>query len=441
MCLPSCPTYDATGLERHSPRGRIAWMRAIADGEIEMSPGFAREVYFCLGCLACQSACPAGVDYASMLETARIEVEQRGLTGRGSRVFWRWLTIHTLFMHPRLLRLCGRLLRLYQVSGLRRLARKVRFLGLLPRRLRELELQAPAICARFSDQLIRPLEQPPGPARYQVGLLTGCVQDLAFSDVNRATADVLLAAGCAVHTPRAQPCCGSLHAHNGELEQARTLARRLLDLFDVDRLDAIISNAGGCGSHLRHYGKLLAGDPAYAARAHRWDAICRDAHAWLDAIGFSIAPAAAGSAGPAAAAGGEAGVAAAPDVLAYHDSCHLCHGQRVRAQPRRLLAGLRGFRLVELPESDWCCGSAGIYSITEPELSGKLLQRKIDNLRRTGATTVATANPGCHLQLENGLRAQGLAVRVRHPMSLLAEQLRAPAADRNPGATEPNDGT
>ena len=409
MCLPDCPTYVETGKERNSPRGRIAWMRAIADGDMEVDGQFAEEMYYCLGCLACTTACPAGVDYPNLFEAARHDIEATGAAGKGQRDFWRWLTVKTLFMHPRLLRLTGRFLRFYQRSGLMTLLRKVRFLGLLPRRLRELEPQTPEIRSRFSHQLIRPVEKPETTPRYRVGLLTGCVQDLAFSEINRDTADVLLANGCEVHTPPVQYCCGSLQAHNGELELARDLARKQIDAFDLDRLDAILSNAGGCGSHLRHYGKLLGGDPSYAARARQWDEKAKDIHEWLVEIGFRPPT---------------SGPFPGTTDLTYHESCHLCHGQKVTRQPRQLLDALPGVRLRELPESSWCCGSAGIYNITQPEQAAKLLDRKLGRLAQTGADHVATANPGCHLQLMNGLREAAQATGVHHPVSLLAAAYR-----------------
>ena len=412
MCLPTCPTYDETKLERNSPRGRIAWMRAIADGEMGVDKAFADEMYYCLGCLACTTACPAGVDYATLFEAARADVEATGAAGGGQRSFWRWLTIQTLFMRPRWLRLLGRVLWLYQTSGLAAGCRRVRFLGLLPRNLRELEVATPLIRQRFSHQLIRPLEKPEGEIRFRVALLTGCVQDLILSEVNRDTADVLLANGCEVITPPLQPCCGSLHAHNGATDLARQLARRLIDLLPVDGLNAVITNAGGCGSHLKHFSTLLADDPAYAGRAREWDRKCRDIHEWLEEIGFRK-----------------------PEIpgaemreVTYHESCHLCHGQKVRHQPRGILDAIPGLRRIDLPESDWCCGSAGIYNITQPEQAAKLAERKVAHIRNTGAPIVATANPGCHLQLENGLRSPGSPVEVKHPISLLAEAYRNEAS-------------
>ena len=313
---------------------------------------------YCLGCLACQTACPAGVNYGVLFETARSDIRRANVDDSARRRFWRGLTLNFLFMRPRALRGAGRMLRLYQRSGLEALARRLRLTSLLPADLRRLEPQAPAIAAQFSDQLIAAREAPQAPVRGRVALLTGCVQDLVFPDINRDTADVVLANGCEVETPRSQPCCGSLHAHNGELDMARTLARRLIDLVPPERYDAIISNAGGCGSHLRHYGPLLADDPAYAERAQQWDRKLRDVQEWLVEAGCRA---------PTQSPFDR------PTTVTYHESCHLVHGQKVSRQPRALLKLLPGVTLTELPESSWCCGSAGIYALTQPEQAEALL--------------------------------------------------------------------
>jgi glycolate oxidase iron-sulfur subunit len=246
-----------------------------------------------------------------------------------------------------------------------------------------------------------------GAKRYRVAMLVGCAQDLVFSDVNRDTVEVLARNGCEVVTPRDQPCCGSLHAHNGEWELAQQLARKQIEQFPPGQFDAIISNAGGCGSHLKHYRKLLADDPAYRERAELWDRKVKDIHEWLVEIGIQ-APS----------------KGAPARVVTYHESCHLAHGQKITWQPRQLLQMIPGLRLVELPESLWCCGSAGIYNLIQPEMAGQLLDRKLRHIRSTGASIVATGNPGCLLQLINGARQQGLQLRMVHPVTLLAEAYR-----------------
>ena len=407
LCLPTCPTYDATKLERNSPRGRIALMRSIADGQLEATKTFAEEMYFCLGCLACMTACPAGVNYAELFEHARAEAEQSGVLASPRRNVIRAFTLRWLFMEHARLQLVGHLLRLYQQLGLQTLVRRSGVLKLLPKRLRELEAITPRVQPQFSADLIAPVTPAIGPKRHRVALLTGCAQDLIFSDVNRDTAEVLARNGCEVVTPPEQSCCGSLHAHNGEWELAQRLARRNIDQFPPANFDAIITNAGGCGSHLKHYAKLLAGEPAYEARAHEWDRKVKDIHEWLAEIGLT-----------APAAGGPA------QTVTYHESCHLCHGQKISAQPRQLLRAIPGVQLIELFEANWCCGSAGIYNLTQPEMADELLERKLQHLRATGATVVATGNPGCLLQILNGAARQNLPLRVAHPITLLAEAYR-----------------
>ena len=407
LCLPTCPTYDATKLERNSPRGRIALMRAIADDRLEATKTFADEMYFCLGCLACMTACPAGVNYAELFEHARAEAEQSGALASPKRNAIRAFTLHWLFMDLNRLQLVGYILRLYQQLGLQTLIRRSGVLKLLPKRLRELEAMTPEVKEKFSAELIDPVTSAAGEKKYRVAMLIGCAQDLIFSDVNRDTVEVLARNGCEVVTPPEQHCCGSLHAHNGEWELAQRLARKNIDQFPPEQFDAIITNAGGCGSHLKHYAKLLAGDVNYEPRAHAWDRKVKDIHEWLAQIGV-------------ATPSGNA----REQVVTYHESCHLCHGQKITTQPRQLLKAIPGVKLVELFESNWCCGSAGIYNLTQPEMAGQLLERKMDHVIASRATTVATGNPGCLLQLINGCKQRGVDLRVVHPITLLAEAYR-----------------
>jgi glycolate oxidase iron-sulfur subunit len=431
LCLPTCPTYDATKLERNSPRGRIALMRAIADDRLEVSKAFGDEMYFCLGCLACQTACPAGVNYAELFEHARAAVEEQRVLSSPRRNFIRGFTVRWLFMDLRRLELVGQAMRLYQQLGLQALLRQSGILKLLPKRLRELEAMTPTVQPEFTADMVAPVTPAIGERKYRVAMLIGCAQDLIFSDVNRDTVEVLAQNGCEVVTPPEQQCCGSLHAHNGEWALAQQLARQSINQFPPEQFDAIITNAGGCGSHLKHYAKLLADDPAYRERAELWDAKVKDIHEWLMEIGVRT-PDAAERRPPARhdasvqLAGPEAG---APIVVTYHESCHLSHGQKVVSQPRRLLAAIPNLKLVELPEANWCCGSAGIYNLTQPEMAGQLLERKLKHIASTGALTVATANPGCLLQLVNGAKESGMRLRIVHPITLLAEAYRAEQGD------------
>ena len=422
MCLPTCPTYVETKLERNSPRGRIALMRGIADGRLDVTKAFGEEMYFCLGCLACETACPAGVTYAHMFECARADIEHAGVLEAPQRSIVRAFALRLIFTRPLLLRALGRMLRWYQASGLEWLVRTLKFTALLPRDIRELEPLTPRVQRQFSDTVIGDVESPDEP-RFRVGMLTGCVQDLVYPQVNRDTVDVLLANGCEVVTPARQHCCGSLHAHNGELEWSREMARRNIDAFDLDSLDAIITNAAGCGSHLKHYDELLADDLRYAERANQWSAKVKDIHEWLVQCGLRICspvprPPLVPSASPADCGLGEARVT-------YHEACHLCHGQKITRQPREILRAIPGLEIVELPESTWCCGSAGIYNITQPEMSKKLLARKMENIAKTGVQIVASANPGCSVQLEAGARKSSPGLEIVHPITLLARAYRA----------------
>jgi glycolate oxidase iron-sulfur subunit len=411
LCLPTCPTYDATKHETSSPRGRIALMRAVADGKLPAkSRQFADEMYFCLGCLACETACPAAVNYATMLETARAEVGLRG----------GWL-LRWLFARPSRLRAVARLLRLDQRLGLTR-----RLRPLMSAQVRELHALQPTISARFSFQQIQELEKPislflgtivPGKSeihrrRFRVGLLTGCVQDVAFAEVNRGTVDVLLANGCEVITPRTQVCCGSLPAHHGELELARQLVRQNLEAFDLNKLDAIIVNSAGCGSFMKHA-------PEYAGKV-------KDICEFLCEIGLLPVERRAPSRLPLKRDGHDPASAGWPSKIrvTYHDACHLVHGQKISRQPRELLRAIPGLELVELPEATWCCGSAGLYNILRPAMSLALLERKMQNIAATGAQIVATGNPGCLNQLRYGANKFGVPVEVVHPVTLLARAYR-----------------
>lgn len=410
MCLPTCPTYDATQLERHSPRGRIALMRSIADGDLQATKTFSDEMYYCLGCLACVTACPAGVDYAQLFERARAEAESADIDRSLWRRFIRKATLGWLFMDLKRLKDMGFLMRIYQQLGIQALIRKSKVLHLFPKRLRELEAMTPQIQPRFTEGLVPEHTPARGERRFRVAVLSGCAQDLIYSNVNRDTVEVLAENGCDVYTPRDQDCCGSLHAHNGEWRMAQRLARRNIDQFPPEEFDAIISNAGGCGSHLKNYSHFLHDDPNYITKAHAWDSKIKDINEWLIEID-ARAPNASTS---------------KPQSITYHESCHLCHGQQISQQPRDLLKLIPGAQLTELPESSWCCGSAGVYNLTQPETAMNLRERKINNIRSTDANIVTTGNPGCLLQLEQGIASSGCSdsIRVAHPVSILAEAYR-----------------
>lgn len=401
LCLPSCPTYQLTGRERSSPRGRIALIRAVEENRLEPdSKLLAEEMDFCLGCLACTTACPAGVDYGSLLESARDQVRRQ----HPLPIPQRWLANFAfwLFEHPWALRLAGRGLWLYQRTGLAWLAARV-----LPKRLRELQGLLPRIATRFSSDTVQPVVPPqpqspiPHPPSTRVGMLLGCVMDFMFAQENRDTVQVLARNGCTVFSPREQGCCGALHAHAGRLDEARRLARHNIAVFESLGLDVIATNSAGCGNAMKHYGHLLHDDPEWAERARQFSARVRDVHELLLELPWT--PPTAGIEG----------------VVTYHDACHLAHGQGVRSAPREVLKALPGVTYVELPLADRCCGSAGTYNLTHFETSMELLADKVAQLKSTGATVVGVANPGCLLQIRAGLAGTGC--RAEHPMTLLAQ--------------------
>lgn len=404
LCLPSCPTYELTAEEKHSPRGRIQMMRAIADGRLAMGEAFEDSLSFCLGCFACETACPAGVDYSALFESARDAIErQRAAQGRPSRL--KRFLLRRIFPFPRRLKAVARVLRFGRRSGLQGFSVRTGLLRRLAPALAELEPIAPAISRHFSDELIGEVERPQGAISHRVALLTGCVMNVAFAEINRQTADLLLANGCEVHRPPSQACCGSLHGHNGDLETARELARRNIAAFEealpLDRLDAIVVNAAGCGAFMKEYGHLLADEPQWAARAAAFSTRVRDISEFLWTIERRVPQ------------------HAVPLSATYHDACHLLHAQRVAAQPRGLLAEVPGLRVVPLTDAGRCCGSAGIYNLLQPQAAAELCRMKMDAIGQTGAEVVITGNPGCAIQISDGARRFGPKVDVLHPVEVL----------------------
>jgi glycolate oxidase iron-sulfur subunit len=407
LCLPTCPTYVETLLETSSPRGRIALIKAVGEGKLDLtSPGFVYQMSECLDCRACEAVCPSGVAYGRLLEPARTQIERANeKTQPANRRLLRVVALEWLFGNLWLMRLAAWFLRLYQRSGLQRLARGSGLLRLL--RLEELERLAPRISDRFftpRDQLWRAatLER-----KATVFLHAGCVMHVAFADVDRATVRVLQRAGCDVIAPSAQGCCGAISVHAGDLPHGRLLARRNIAAFEASGADVYVINAAGCGSSLKEYGELFAGDVEWQARAEAFSARVKDVTEYLDQIG--IAP----ELGPIDA------------VVTYQEPCHLVHAQRIAAAPRRLLSRIPGLRLREMNESSLCCGSAGIYNVTQPEMAGRLQARKVENILATEPNIVATANPGCALQVSAGLRNAGRPIPVKHVVELLDESYAA----------------
>jgi glycolate oxidase iron-sulfur subunit len=379
-----------------SPRGRIYLMRAAAEGRTALTESFARHMDLCLGCRACETACPSGVAFGSLIEATRAQL--RGAGAPRERERWLERMVFGLFPHPeRLGRLLGAL-RLYQRSGLRALVARSGMLAALPT-VGGAEALLPEIPSALPVPEFIPAR---GPRRGRVGMLSGCVQRQLFPEVNRATVDLLSLAGYEVVTPRRQGCCGALDLHAGRSDAFRERARALSAAFPAGlALDFIITNAAGCGSALRQYGHWLPGSPNAARLAER----ARDVSEVL--------------------AGAELPLGALDVTVTYHDACHLAHGQRVRTEPRALLARIPGVRLVDLADSDLCCGSAGVYNLLEPEMAGRLLDMKLDRISETGARIVAAGNPGCALQIASGARRRGLDLEVCHPVELLARAVAA----------------
>jgi glycolate oxidase iron-sulfur subunit len=399
FCLPSCPTYLLWGEEMDSPRGRIYLMKLGNEGAVGMTDTFVRHFDQCLGCMACMTACPSGVQYDKLIEATRHQIERRHARTKSDRLFK--TLIFALFPHPNLLRATLPLLWLYQASGLRRLVRRGGLLSRLPGRLAGLHDLVPAV--RLKDMGARvPAHVPPkGERRARVGVLTGCVQRVFFPRVNQATVRVLAAEGCEVYAPPGQGCCGALAFHSGREEEARRFARKLIAVFEQLDLDYVAVNAAGCGSTMKEYGYLLRDDPDFAVRAANFAARVRDATELLADLG-PVAPRR-----PLRAR------------VAYHDACHLAHAQGIRRQPRSLLESIPGIELVPIVESEICCGSAGIYNLVEPQPAAELGERKARHILSSGAQIVASANPGCTLQLQVSARRLGRSLKVLHPIEIL----------------------
>ena len=400
LCLAYCPTFSELGTEMDSPRGRIFLIKSLAEGRIGLTDSTVQHLDLCLGCRACETVCPSGVPYGQLIEAARAEIERQRPGGWARRLF-RWINFSVLLPHPRVLSLAAAGLRFYQVSGLQRLVRASGLLRLLPGPLAAWEPLLPTLPAAADRAPLPERIAAEGPKRATVGLLTGCIQQVAFGPQNRATARVLAKNGVEVLAPRAQSCCGALHAHAGEHATALDLAKRTIEAFEATGVEWVVVNTSGCGAHMKAYGLLLAGDPAWRERAERFALRVVDISEFLarEPLRGPLAP--------------------VRRTVTYHDPCHVAHGQKIRKEPRALLAQIPELRVVELSEADWCCGSAGTYNLTQPEMAGRLQARKIANIEATKADAVVTSNPGCIIQIVQGLRAKGNAVEVLHIVELL----------------------
>ena len=395
LCLSACPTYLETGLETESPRGRIALMKAMREGRLGLTPRVVSHMELCLQCRACEAVCPSGVPFGRLMEATRVQIARQRKGPLLRRAMLR-LVFRQLLPHRGRLHMLGRLLRLYQRSGLQRLMSHV------PGRIGWLQAQLPSLPKTFFQPSHEPFA-PSGTAVRRVGLLSGCVMPLFQGPTMAAAVRVLTRNGCEVVVPPAQVCCGSLNAHGGDIEQARQMARRNIDAFDEAGVEVVVSASAGCGSTMKEYGRLLEEDSEYTEKAERFGSMVVDITEFLASL--SLVP---------------------PKCevslrVTYQDACHLAHAQRITTAPRDVLGAIPGLELVEMEASSRCCGAAGLYGSLQPEMSRALMENKVRSVLDTGADVVASANPGCMIQLQAGLLRAGSGVRVCHVVDLLDE--------------------
>lgn len=405
LCTSACPTYLETGNENDSPRGRIYLMRAVADGRLPLTDTVTRHLDLCLDCRSCETACPSGVQYGRLIEPFRVGMQSQRQQSPTPKWFQKWI-LYGLFPDRRKLRWALAPARIAQTLGLDRLAERTGLLKLLPTPLQRMQRLLPTLRSR-GGELPRVLP-PEGPKRARVALFTGCVADAMFHHVHRATARVLQKNGCEVVIPEKQVCCGAIHYHSGSGVPALEMAEQNERVFSAEDVDAVIVNVAGCGSMLKDYGhmavELIPGETGRQEKLSALAAKMKDVTEFLAELGPM--PGNQPVAGP----------------VTYHDACHLCHAQQIRMQPRQLLSLIPELEVVPLAESEICCGAAGSYNLTEPEMADRLGQRKVRNILATGAKTVVSANAGCTLQIQAMLKAAGRDdIQVRHPVELLDE--------------------
>ena len=405
LCLSSCPTYTTLKVEPESPRGRIALMKAVNEGRAAINPTVVSHWEKCLQCRACEAVCPSGVPYGRIMENTRAQVLSHGMQSEGLRRMSR-LFLRAALPHPGRLRLGAQLVKMYQKSGFQKFVRASKLLNVLPGGMAGLESQLPDFTGPFfgPSKMLYPAH---GEKKLTVGLLSGCVMPLMQGSTMAAAVRVLVRNGCDVAVPTGQGCCGALNIHSGDLETARDMARRNIDVFRASGVEAIVTASAGCGSAMKEYDDLLKGAPEYAESALSFARMTVDVTELLASLPLDPPR------------------ASLDRKITYQDPCHLAHAQRITAQPRELLNAIPGVELVEMEQSAMCCGSAGIYSMIQPDLSEQILDRKLDNIIATGVEQVVTANPGCMAQIERGLRQRGLSHPVTHVVDLLDEAYRA----------------
>ena len=408
LCLATCPTYEITKMERSSPRGRIYMIKSVARGEMQLSETFAEEMNFCLDCQACETACPAGVKYGRMVETARVVIDEYGYGGKFGISIKRF-ALRKVVASRNALKFVSRLIWLYQKTGLQKLIRSIGLLKLFSKKLFEIEKLSPVIADKFSDKQIKEIELPNVEVKYKTAFHFGCLMNTMFADINMDTIDVLKHCGCKIITPKDQVCCGSLSGHNGDMDFALKLARKNIDAFDKQDYDHLISNSAGCGAFMKDYSHLLEDDPDYAEKAKRFSSKVKDIMEFFaeqkPALKFKLE--------------------LEPELskVTYHDACHLLHAQKVGTQPRDVIKSLPGIKYTELEEAGWCCGSAGIYNVVRYDDALMQLERKMNNIKNTNAKIVLTGNPGCMGQIKYGTQKFNIDVEVIHPVTLIRRKI------------------
>jgi glycolate oxidase iron-sulfur subunit len=396
LCLESCPTYEQTGQEQHSPRGRVHLIKSVAEGKISVNDAFADPVFACLDCRACTTACPANVDVGGLIEEARGQVMQamplNGWNKAVSKFF-----LETLFPYSKRLNAFGSLLKFYQKSGLQTVVRKTGMIRILPEHLGEMESIMPEVNKPVRGKYASPIKAK-GEAKRKVSILTGCIMDVFFSDINRSTINVLTRNGNDVVIPEMQTCCGALHVHAGDREMGRKLAKQNIEAFsDSER---VIVNAAGCGCMMKEYPELFHEDPEWHEKAIEFSAKVEDISKFLYDSGY------------------EKPSGELKTRITYHDACHLAHGQGIREEPRDLLLSIPGVEMVHMPNADRCCGSAGIYNLTHPEMAGAVLESKMSQVPED-VEMISMGNPGCMLQMALGVQKQGRNQKIVHTVQLL----------------------
>lgn len=398
LCLEACPTYEQTGQEQHSPRGRVHLIKSVAEGKLVVDDDFADPVFVCLDCRACTTACPADVDVGGLIEEARGQVRQamplKGWKGMTSKFL-----LEGLFPHQSRLHSLGSLFAFYQKSGLQKVVRKTGLINMMPKHLVEMEAIMPAIGIpvqkKYKEQKVIKAK---GETKREVAMLTGCIMDIMFSDINQSTINVLTKNGNDVSIPKNQTCCGALHVHAGDREMGRKLAKQNIEAFkDAEK---VITNAAGCGCMLKEYPELFREEPEWHEKAEEFAQKVEDISKYLYDTGYEK-----------------------PKVelntrITYHDACHLAHGQGVREQPRDLLINIPGVEMVHMPNADRCCGSAGVYNITNPEMAGAVLESKMKNVPED-VEMISMGNPGCMLQMAVGVEKYGRNQKIVHTVQLL----------------------